>query len=285
MMELRTVGKKDRPAVLLLGGREWEAEDLAAALKALKKNYRLLIPIFEAEENAGARLEALEESVVREHAGALWGAYGLDDGAEELLRLLDRDRLDIRTRVVEGSFALPEEAAPPEAGEIRCWTGARDKAGKKALEALRARGGHVAALTLKKLPKGKSTLSYCPSIAAAQLKKAFGDAVSVSRVTTLAAPAERVWDLLCAGPAPKEAARLDRAEPMQRNRETMTLLYEGSSAALPVWHHLIRLEPAGENLTRCTDLIWFKAAGKGGVKKSTVKRYLLYLYFTRALAL
>lgn len=283
-MELRTIGKKDRPAVLLLAGKDWEAEAVAAALKGLKKDYRLLIPVFEAEEAAGADLSALEDDLMRDCAGTLWGAYGLNDGAEELLALLDRDKVRIRTRVVEGAFTPPEggEADP---GELRCWTGSKDKAGKNTLAALRARGGHVAALTLKRLPKGKSTLSYCPGTAANQMKKAFGEAICVSRSTVLPAGKEQVRRLLSAGPDERESSRLDRAEPLRTERDGDTLIYEGRSAALPVWHHTIRLESTGKGLTRCTDQILFRADEDNKGMKRTVKRYLIYLQLSRSLSL
>lgn len=283
-MELRSVGKKDRPAVLLLAGKAWEPDDLAAALKDLKKHYRLLIPVFEAEENAGARLPELEDALAEECVGTLWGAYGLSDGAGELMSLLSRERLRIRTPVVEGAFPLPEEL-PADPGVLRCWTGARDKAGKKTLEALRARGGHVAALTLKKLPKGKDTLSYCPGIAAAQMKKAFGEAVCVSRTSVLPAGREQVWRLLRSGPDVRESSRLERAEPLRADEPEGILIYEGSSRVLPVWSHVIRLEPTGKGLTRCTDQILFRAAENNNGMKRSVRRYLIYLQLVRSLTL
>lgn len=284
-MELRTVGKKDRPAVLLLPGKDWEPEALLAALKKLKKSYRLLIPVFEADESAGARLPALEDKLVRELGGTVWGAYGLGDGAQELLSLMGRERLHIRTGVVEGSFSPPEEALPEDAGTLRCWTGARDKAGKKSLEAFRARGGRAVALTLKKLPKGKSTLAYCPNIAAEQMKKAFGEAVYVSRTSLLPAEKDRVWRLLDKGPDEKESSRLDRAEPLRADAPRGELLYEGSSEELPLWSHRIRLEAEKKGLTRCTDQIFFRAGADSKVSKKAVKRYLLYLQVVRTLAL
>lgn len=283
-MELRTIGKKDRPAVLLLAGRAWAPEDVAAALKRLKKDYRLLIPVFEAEESASAQLPALEEALLDDCAGTIWGAYGLGDGAEELLSLLDRDALRIRTRVVEGAFTPPAE---PDAdrGELRCWAGAKDKAAKKALEELRSRGGRATALTLKKLPRGKSTLAYCPGIAADQMKKAFGEAVCVRRTGVLPAGQVQVWRLLCAGPDERESARLDRAEPLRADEARGILVYEGRSEALPVWSHTIRLEPTGKGLTRCTDQILFRAGQNTRAMKRSVKRYLVYLQLARALRL
>ena len=247
-MELRTIGKKDRPAVLLLAGKDWEAEAVAAALKGLKKDYRLLIPVFETEEAAGADLSALEDDLMRDCAGTLWGAYGLNDGAEELLALLDRDKVRIRTRVVEGAFTPPEggEADP---GELHCWTGSKDKAGKS------------------------------------QMKKAFGEAICVSRSTVLPAGKEQVRRLLSAGPDERESSRLDRAEPLRTERDGDTLIYEGRSAALPVWHHTIRLESTGKGLTRCTDQILFRADEDNKGMKRTVKRYLIYLQLSRSLSL
>ncbi len=270
--------------MLLLAGKAWEPEALAAALKGLKKNYRLLIPVFEAEESAGALVPELEDALLEDCAGTLWGAYGLGDGAEELMSLLGRDRLRIRTQVVEGAFPLPEET-PSDPGELRCWTGARDKAGKKTLEALRGRGGHVAALTLKKLPKGKDTLSYCPGIAAAQMKKAFGEAVCVSRTSVLPAGRDQVWRLLRSGPDVQESSRLERAEPLRADESEGVLLYEGRSRALPVWSHVIRLEPTGKGLTRCTDQILFRAAENSKGMKRSVRRYLIYLQLARSLTL
>ena len=283
-MELRSVGKKDRPAVLLLAGKEWAADDVASALKGLKKDYRLLIPVYEAEESAGVRLIELEDALMADCVGMLWGAYGLGDGAEELLSLLGRERLRLRTGVVEGAFSLPEDALSAP-GELRCWTGAKDKAAKKTLEALRSRGGHAAALTLKKLPRGKSTLAYCPGIAATQMKKAFGQALCVRRTAVLPAGRDEVWRLLRSGPDVRESSRLEKAAPLRADEETGVLVYEGSSPTLPVWNHVIRLESTGKGLTRCTDQILFRAGENSKGMKRSVKRYLLYLQLTRSLTL
>ena len=278
-MELHAIGKKDRPPVLVLPGEGRTAEETAAALKKLKKSYRVLIG-----DLAGAEeLPALEEALRQEGCGALWGAYGLDKGAEELLGLLERDRLDIRTRVVEGRFVPPEEA-PAGDERIRCWTGKKDKEGKAALEALRARGWQASALTLKKLPKGESTLSYCPGTAAAQLKKAFGEAECVCRTVVFPFGMEPVWALLEQRPDPREAARLDRSEGLRRDEAKRTLLYQGSGGAMPVWVHRITLEAVDEGHTRVTDRICFRAGNKK-FKKSTVKNYLLRLTLERLLAL
>lgn len=280
-MELRTVGKKNLPPVLFMPGDDCDRRAAEAALRALKREYRLLIPDF--EEGDGP--DALAEALLRDRAEALWGAYGLNDGAEELLALLDRDALEIRTRVVEGRFTLPGEAPPAGDGRIRCWTGYRDKEGKRSLEALRSQGWQAASLTLKKLPRGKSFLSYCPGAAAAQLKKAFGAAVSVRRSAVLPAGMERVWRLLGESPEAEEAARLDRAEPLRRDEEKRTLLYQGSGAGLPVWFHLIRLEAEDPRRTRCTDLVFFRAAAGSPVTKRAVSSYLLRLHILRLLAL
>ena len=280
-MELRVIGEENRPPVLFMPGSDWDEKLSSAALRALRNDYCLLIP--DAEEEADPA--ALEEALLRDTAGALWGAYGLNDGAEALLTLLNRDALDIRTRVVEGRFSLPDDT-PGSGREIRCWTGYKDKKGKQSLEALRADGWQAAALTLKKLPKEKSTMAYCPSLATKQLKKAFGTAQCVSRTAVLPAGPERVLALLGEKPDAREAARLDRAAPVHCDEKKRTVLYEGSGAGLPVWYHLIRLEAVDDRHTRCTDRIYFRSSGKDGpVTEKSVRRHLLRLHILRLLAL
>ena len=279
-MELKTMGKDASPAVLLLPGEGIEPEAVLAALKTMGRRYRLLLPVFDPGEGP----EALEDALLRECAGRLWGAYGLGSGADMLLRLIARGKVRVRSWVTEGPVALPEEPLPERPGRGWSWIRAKDKAGERSLAALREACGGVASMTMKKLPKKKSTLSYCPKFAVGRMEKSFGSAVSVSRSARISAPAASLWSELNEGPIQKEIARLREMLPVEKDEARHVLILEGKGERTELWSHLIRLESDEDGVTICTDQILMQPRGKAAPAVWSVKLYLAYIQLCRSLS-
>lgn len=278
-MELMSKGKNTAPAVLLLPGDGREPEEVLGALKAMGKPYRLLVPVFDPGEGT----EALEEALMRECAGRLWGAYGLGSGADMLLELVARGRIRIRSWVTEGPVSLPEDPIPPASGKGWSWNRAKDKAGAQSLTALRERYADVNSLTLKKLPKKKTTLEHCPKFAAGRMEKTFGRAVCVSRSTTIDMPMDALWARLRDRHLRSEFARLSSRLPVEMDDGEHRLILEGQGDSMELWSHMIRLEPGEDGATVCTDQILMSPRGKKGPSARTLKLYLLWAQLSRSL--
>ena len=272
-MELEKTGKAGTPAVLLLTDRV--PEDTLIAMKGLEKNYTLLAA------PADAPAEELEAALLAETGGLLWGAYGLHAGGDALLRLLARDRVRIRTAVLEGAFTMPEILPDPRKTRVICWIGGKDKAAKKSWQGLGERVAPVDSLTVKKLPKKESLLSFRPDVAAAQLKKAFGTAVCVQRSCELDQSPERVWRYLREYPAYRERSLLTSHRPVERMEEARIQLLEGSSDKLTLWIHATHVEER-DGKTLCIDRIELEAGKRNAAARPLAELYLALLQLQRA---
>jgi len=272
-MEFEKAGKAGNPAVLLL--TEGSPAEIFSALKGLEKEYRLL------SAPADTSPAALEDALLRECCGILWGAYGLHAGADILLRLLAGGRVRARTAVLEGAFTLPDSPALPAGGRLICWMGGKDKAAKKSWQDLGEAVSPIDSLTIKKLPKKESLLSFRPDVAADRLKKAFGPGVSVQRTARMARSADRVWTYLCANPPEKELALLRHSEPPVLDEEQRLCLLEGRSDKLRIWVHATRVEALGRGRSVCTDRIDFDAGKLNAVARPLAELYLTLLQFRR----
>ena len=278
-MELITTGKDAAPAVLLLPGDGRTPEDVLGALKPMSKKYRLLLPVF----GPGEGMEALEEALQRQCAGRLWGAYGLGSGADMLLELIARGRVRVRSWVTEGPVSPPEDPVARDHGKGWSWIRAKDKAAAQSLAALREKYADVNSLTMKKLPKKKSTLEHCPKFASGRMEKSFGTAVSVSRSTVIDMPVDELWAKLRDRHLRSEIARLRSRLPVEMDDGEHRLILEGAGDSMELWSHMIRLEPGEEGATVCTDQILMRPVGKKGLTVSAVKLYLLCAQLSRAL--
>ena len=272
-MELDKSGRSGTPAVLLLTDRA--PEETLTALKGLGKDYTLLAA------PADAPVQELEAALLGETGGLLWGAYGLHAGADSLLRLLSRGRLRIRAAVLEGAFTMPETLPDPRKTRVICWVGGKDKAAKKAWQGLGERVSPVDSLTVKKLPKKESLLSFRPDIAAAQLTKAFGTAVCVQRRIVLEQSPDRVWQHLREYPAYRERGILTKHQPVERVEEARIQLLQGSSDKLTLWIHATHVEER-DGKTVCIDRIELEAGKLNTAAKPLAELYLTLLQLQRA---
>lgn len=251
-MELYTCGKSNRPAMLLmLPAGTPGPEEIIAALHGLEKSYYLLLPVCSGASPQASELSVLERRLNRDHAGQLWGAYGLRVGATALLSLLADGGTRVRTLILEGGFTLA--SAPPAAERVICWKGSRDKQAALAWKALKDQTAPVGSLTMKKLTKEQELLSLRPDMMVKQLQKAIGKAVVVTRTVVAMEPLDRVWAL--SGPEPREEAMLGQAASLRKEKDRHTVTLEGSSDRLKYWSHLTKLERVGLNGTLCTDQV------------------------------
>ncbi len=273
-----TIGKTSAPAVLLLPGEELSPEEALSAVKGMGKYYRLLLPVFEDGEGQ----TALEDALIDQCAGRLWGAYGRGSGAELLLSLIAGGRVRIRTWVTEGAFDPPGTPLLRKGDRGFCWIGAKDKAGKKSLDALRENCPGVRSLTMKKLPKKKSTLVYCPKFAAGRMEKAFGQGVTIMRSAVVDVPADKLWAELCRRPGDLELARLRDISPLDKDESSHVLILEGKADFASLWSHLIRVEPGEDGKSVCTDQIMLCPRGRPGLTAGAAKLFLVYAQLRRA---
>ena len=279
-MELHTCGKPGNPVILLLPEGKADHEAVFSALKGLEKSYFLILPTFEEGENDETRLAALEKALVRDHAGRVWGAYGLRPGATLLLSLLARGAVRVRTLILEGGYTLSTK--PPMAERIVCWMGSRDKPAKKAWKELEKQASPASTLTMKKLKKEQDLLSLRPDLMVKQLKKTLGKAVIVSRSTVIMQPVDSVWQRM---PVQQTAAVLTETEPTRLDDAHRTVISAGTSPRLKHWSHLTHLEALGLNGTVCTDQVELDAGILNGVAKPLTGLYLGRLQRRRKRAL
>ncbi len=275
-MELEKAGKSGAPAVLLLTDRP--PAEAVAGLPGLEKRYCLLAA------PADAEIIELEKALLAETDGLIWGAYGLHAGADALLRLLSRGRVRVRTAVLEGAFTLPETPPDPKNCKVICWMGSKDKAAKKAWQSYGQTVAPTDSLTIKKLPKNESLPAYRPDVAADRLKKAFGTAVCVRRVSVLDQEPARVWRHIWENPAYRERSLLTRVKPTERIDESGLQLMQGSSDKLSVWVHATRVEEQ-DGKTVCVDRIELEAGRLNAAAKPLAGLYLALLQIQRARSL
>ena len=246
-MELRSQGKADGPAVLLLPAGELDADALLAGMGRLEKSFRLLIP------SPDMDAPTLENLLLHQGLDGLWGAWGLRSGASLLLELLARGRISVRTAVLEGAFALPSAPMNGYEGRLICWKGGKDKAARKAWEALKAQTPALRSVTLGKLKKNQDFFSVRPDLMVKRLSQAFGSVRQIRGEQVLKGTPERVWNLLRRSPVSDfERERLALA-PLKISEAQRTLRAEGRSGTFPVWVHTVRVEERGADRTACLD--------------------------------
>lgn len=281
-MELYTCGTQNNPAVLLmLPTGAPGPEDIFTALRGLEKGYFLLLPVFPGGDIGTEELSVLARRLDRDHAGRLWGAYGLRAGATALLSLLGAGTVSVRTLILEGGFATA--SAPPAAERIVCWKGSRDKPAAQAWKALKDQTAPVGSLTMKKLTKEQELLSLRPDMMVKQLQKALGKAVVAARTAIIMEPVDRVWAV--SGPDPREEAMLDRTASLRREEDRRTVTLEGSSGLLKRWSHLTRLESAGLRGTVCTDQVVLDAGALNALARPAASLWLAQVQRRRKKAL
>ena len=266
-MELTVYGKADLPAVLLLPPAGMTGDELRSRLSALDKSYRLLVP------QGDGTAEELEAALRRAEVVRLWGAYGLREGAGQLLELLSRG-LQVRTAVVEGPFLLPERSLRDFPGRLICWKGGKNKKAKKSWEALKKDVPGLRSLTLGKLKNKQDYISLRPDLMAKRLCATFGTACTVQLTETLPRTPDAVWRELCRRPAGRAVTRLTEMRPLRQDDERRTQLLEGSGKKLSLWSHTVRLSPLGDDRTVCVDQVELEAGKLTPAAAALARLYL-----------
>jgi pimeloyl-ACP methyl ester carboxylesterase len=272
-MEFRTYGKPDNPTVLLLPAEDTTGDTLYAGLKKLEAHYQLLIPTFLPGESTERRLEGIEECLSDHYSGRIWGAYGLDEGASLLLALLTRQKVRIRTAVLDGTVVLPAEPFADVPTQIVYWYGSRDKAAKKLLKTLRTQYPELHTLKLKKLGVGERFWAIRPDLAVKRLRQAFGKAKLLHLTVLLEIHAQTLWTHLTA--RDHAAAEKLKSPPLISAKDTThTLLIEGTGKLSKHWSHLIQLEALEDNLTLVTHQLELSAGPTAAVSAIKAKSLL-----------
>lgn len=272
-MEFYTFGKPDNPVLLLIPAQSMEHSALYTPLKALEKHYYLLLPAFSPAESAERRLEGMEECLREHFTGRIWGAYGVDEGGSLLLSLLSRNRVQIRTAIVDGNITLPGQSLEASPSTLVYWYGSRDKTAKKQLKALREGFPRLQTLRLKKLREGERFLAIRPDQMVKRLRRTFGTAKLVQFPVLLQINTPTLWDYL---------ARRDHAAAEQLKspakvilwEEILTLQIEGQSTLSKHWSHRLQLEALEDNLTLCTHQVELSGGALSAVSVMRAKALL-----------
>ena len=258
-MEIKTYGKSSAPALLLLsGGGSW-GEAAESALRALEKSYFLLVPAFAETESLSERAAALEECLLDDFAGRIWGAYGLREGGSVLLELLSRGKVRIRTAIAEGRVVLPAGGLRDIPGRLYYWYRAKDRKAKKLLKALRRVCPKLHTLALKKLKKDADFLSVRPDLMVKRLEKTFGKAQTVSVSSLMDANSDTIWRQLARRGVTKPMLHLTDMQPVTRSDEDRVQILEGQTRHISLWSHMIRLQRVSERETVFTDQVEVEA--------------------------
>ncbi len=110
-------GDKNNPVVLCMHGmmQRWESE--YELLKPLEAHYRLIIPAMDGFYDGSGTFTSfadqarqIEEYVQEHHGGKLHGAYGASQGGLMLTELLARNKIDIKTVVMDGVYVAHQGA-------------------------------------------------------------------------------------------------------------------------------------------------------------------------------
>jgi len=250
-MKFRTYGNPNNPTLLLIPGEGMGEQELYTSLKKLENSYYLLLPAFAPAESPERRLEGMEECLHDHFSGRIWGAYGLDAGATLLLALLSRNRVQIRTAVLDGTMLLPSESLDKCSATLVYWYGSRDKAAKKLLKSFRDACPDLRTLRLKKLRPGQRFLSIRPDLMVKRLRRTFGTGKLVNLTVLLPVDSDALWNHLLHR---DHAAAEQLKDPftVTCREEERRLLIEGRSSLSRHWSHLLQLERLEDGLTLCT---------------------------------
>lgn len=266
-MKLQITGTPDGPDVLLLTGARYAPEEVSEGLPGLGKKYRLLTA-------RGGSPAALADALRAAGVIRLWGAYALEEGATDLLALLAEGKIEARTAVTEGPFALPEASLRETPGTLICWKGGRDRKAKKAWEALKAQRPTLRSLTLDKLKGGQTYFSRRPDLMENRLIATFGEAAVIRQKDALLHPADKVWLRLGAQPAGALNCLLPETEPIARDEERFTQVLRGRGGNLVFWDHMLTVESAGDGASVCTDEAVFAAGKLRGLTGAVARLYM-----------
>lgn len=266
-MTFQTIGKRDNPAVLLLGGAGLDSAALGEALRPLSGDYCLLLPAA-----AFCTADALEETLCRDYAGRIWGAYALREGGAVLSELLSRGTVRLRTAVLDGSLLGPVPqglAAAPT--QLIYWMGSRDSGAKKCCKALRSVLPSLQTVTLKKLRAEQLFVALRPDLVVKRLRRSFGRARTVTLSSRMPAGVDRVWRLLSRREPEPFLLRHDEPVADESRRVYIT---DGQGKLFKLWSHLARLESAGGDATLYTDQVELAAGPLSGAAGLWARLYL-----------
>lgn len=110
-------GDKNNPTVLCMHGmmQRWESE--YELLKPLEEHYRLIIPAMDGFYDGSGTFTSfadqarqIEEYVQEHYSGKLHGAYGASQGGLMLTELLARNKIEIKTVVMDGVYVAHQGA-------------------------------------------------------------------------------------------------------------------------------------------------------------------------------
>ena len=267
-MKLDNWGSPDHGAVLLLTGARYTPAQVRAALPGLEKEYHVL-----AASGLDASPEEICDALRRAGVVRLWGAYGLEAGADALLAFLAAGEMEVRTAVTEGPFSLPAGTLADWPGTLICWKGGRDKKAQKAWQALKARRPELRSLTLDKLKTGQTYLSRRPDLMEKRLCATFGP-VSALQVTDVFLGSEKeVWRL-AAGEAGPEFPLLRELEPPREDEARHIRIREGRGRELPYWNRRTELTGAGDGAVQCTDQVHYVPGKRAALTRRLGELYL-----------
>lgn len=114
-------GKKENPPILLMHGmmQDWHSE--YEMLKPLEEHYRLIVPAMDGLYDGCSEFTSfadqsrqIEEFVHKNYGGRLDGAYGASQGGLMLTELLTRNKINIKTVIMDGCYVAHQ-------GKISGW--------------------------------------------------------------------------------------------------------------------------------------------------------------------
>lgn len=110
-MLFTTYGDKHKRAVLLMHGMCQDWRSMYQFLHKLEDDYYLIIPAMDVfYENSGEftsfsdQCRQIEEYIIKNHNGKLYGIYGISQGTIILSELLARNRLEIKKAFFDGTY-------------------------------------------------------------------------------------------------------------------------------------------------------------------------------------
>lgn len=253
-MKLEAYGDPGKGAVLLLTGERYAPSELRAAMPGLEKRYRIL-----AAAGTDAPPEKLADALRRAGVVRLWGAYGLERGADALLALLAAGEMEVRTAVTEGPFRLPAVSLAGYGGKLICWKGGRDKKAEKAWKALKAELPGLRSLTLDKLKKGQTYLSRRPDLMERRLCATFGDASALQVTDVFLGSEKEAWRLLSGPETGRDFPLLREPGQVRADEARHIRIREGRGDGISFWNRLTLTESAGDGAVICVDQVEFTA--------------------------